>query len=127
LKSPSLSAPEFKAFARRFFPFLQWWPRVDRGTLRADMIAGLTGAVVVIPQGVAFAIIAGMPPEYGLYAAMIPVVIAALFGSSWHLACEATTEIYPKLQTATCRSSKLRLFREYHDRLPDITKRTESL
>jgi SulP family sulfate permease len=45
---------------------MQWWPRVNQGTLRADTIAGLTGAVVVLPQGVAFATIAGMPPEYGL-------------------------------------------------------------
>lgn len=57
------------------------------------MIAGLTGAVVVLPQGVAFATIAGMPPEYGLYAAMIPAVIAALFGSSWHLVSGPTTAI----------------------------------
>ena len=93
MKSPSFFAAEFKAFARRFFPFLQWWPRIDRGTLRADTMAGLTGAVVVLPQGVAFATIAGMPPEYGLYAAMIPAVIAALFGSSWHLVSGPTTAI----------------------------------
>ncbi|MFZ9560868.1 MAG: SulP family inorganic anion transporter [Burkholderiales bacterium] len=93
MKSPSFFAAEFKGFARRFFPFLQWWPRIDRGTLRADTMAGLTGAVVVLPQGVAFATIAGMPPEYGLYAAMIPAVIAALFGSSWHLVSGPTTAI----------------------------------
>ena len=52
------------------------------GALRADLLAGLTGAVVVLPQGVAFATLAGMPPQYGLYAAMVPCVIAALFGSS---------------------------------------------
>lgn len=74
-------------------PFLQWWPRVNRGTLRADALAGLTGAVVVLPQGVAFATIAGLPPEYGLYAAMIPAVVAALFGSSWHLVSGPTTAI----------------------------------
>jgi sulfate permease, SulP family len=52
------------------------------GALRADALAGLTGAVVVLPQGVAFATLAGMPPQYGLYAAMLPCVVAALFGSS---------------------------------------------
>lgn len=57
------------------------------------MIAGLTGALIVLPQGVAFATIAGMPPEYGLYAAMVPAVIAALFGSSWHLVSGPTTAI----------------------------------
>jgi SulP family sulfate permease len=53
----------------------------------------LTGAVVVLPQGVAFATIAGLPPQYGLYSAMVPAVIAALFGSSWHLVSGPTTAI----------------------------------
>ncbi len=75
----------------RLFPFLRWWPMVNRVTLRADFLAGLTGAIIVLPQGVAFATIAGMPPEYGLYAAMVPAVIAALFGSSWHLVSGPTT------------------------------------
>ena len=66
----------------RYFPFLLWWPRVTRDSLRDDLVAGLTGALVVLPQGVAFATIAGLPPEYGLYAAMLPAVVAALFGSS---------------------------------------------
>lgn len=64
-------------------PFLRWLPELrERGTARADAFAGLTGAIVVLPQGVAFATLAGMPPEYGLYGAMVPCVIAALFGSS---------------------------------------------
>ena len=75
----------------RFMPFLRWWPMVNRDTVRADVIASITGAIVVLPQGVAFAVIAGMPPEYGLYTAMIPAVIAALFGSSWHLVSGPTT------------------------------------
>ncbi|MGD9950630.1 MAG: sulfate permease [Desulfobulbus sp.] len=76
-----------------FFPFLRWWPMVNRHTLRDDLLAGATGALVVLPQGVAFATIAGLPPEYGLYAAMVPTVIAALFGSSWHLVSGPTTAI----------------------------------
>lgn len=75
----------------RLFPFIRWWPMVNRDTLKADTLAGLTGAIVVLPQGVAFAVIAGMPPEYGLYTAMVPAVIAALFGSSWHLVSGPTT------------------------------------
>ncbi len=75
----------------RLLPFLQWWPRVNRVTLRADLLAGATGAILVLPQGVAFATIAGMPPQYGLYAAIIPTIIAALFGSSWHLMGGPTT------------------------------------
>lgn len=77
----------------KLFPFLRWWPRVTRETTRADLLAGLTGAVIVLPQGVAFATIAGLPPEYGLYAAMVPAVIAALWGSSWHLVSGPTTAI----------------------------------
>jgi SulP family sulfate permease len=73
------------------FPFLQWFPLVNKQNLKADFVAGITGAIVVLPQGVAFATIAGMPPEYGLYAAMIPAVVAALFGSSWHLISGPTT------------------------------------
>ena len=64
-------------------PFLRWLPQWrQKDVLRADLLAGLTGAIVVLPQGVAFATLAGMPPAYGLYAAMMPCVIAALFGSS---------------------------------------------
>lgn len=70
---------------RRVFPFLRWTGRVDRNTVRADAWAGLTNAIVVLPQGVAFALIAGLPPEYGLYTAIFPAIVAALFGSSWHL------------------------------------------
>jgi SulP family sulfate permease len=77
----------------KIFPFLRWWPMVNRDTNKADLIAAITGAMIVLPQGVAFATIAGMPPEYGLYAAMVPAIIAALFGSSWHLVSGPTTAI----------------------------------
>ena len=76
---------------RSFVPFLLWWPDVSRVTMRADGLAALTGVIVVLPQGVAFATIAGMPPEYGLYAAMVPAVVAALFGSSRQLVSGPTT------------------------------------
>ena len=82
-----------KPFFSRFFPFLLWWPRVNRDTVRADLVAGTIGAVIVLPQGVAFATLAGLPPEYGLYAAIVPAVIAALFGSSWHLISGPTNAI----------------------------------
>jgi len=70
--------------ATRLFPFLAWRDRVTGANVRADLVAGLVGALVVLPQAVAFATLAGMPPEYGLYSAMLPVVVAALWGSSWH-------------------------------------------
>jgi len=77
----------------RLFPFLRWRSRVTRASARDDSMAGLTGALIVLPQAVAFATIAGLPPEYGLYAAMMPAIVAALFGSSWHLVSGPTTAI----------------------------------
>lgn len=77
----------------KVFPFLRWWPMINGAATRADLLAGLTGAIIVLPQGVAFATIAGLPPEYGLYTAMVPAIIAALFGSSWHLVSGPTTAI----------------------------------
>ncbi|MGD9211024.1 MAG: SulP family inorganic anion transporter, partial [Desulfobacteraceae bacterium] len=75
------------------FPFLKWFRNVNADTLRADLLAGITGAFIVLPQGVSFAMIAGLPSEYGLYTAIIPPIIAALFGSSWHLVSGPTTAI----------------------------------
>jgi len=74
-------------------PFLSWLNLVNASTLKADLLAGLTGAVIVLPQGIAFATIAGLPPEYGLYTAMVTPIIAALFGSSHHLVSGPTTAI----------------------------------
>ncbi len=78
---------------KSIFPFLAWFKLVTKDSLKADLIAGLTGAVIVLPQGVAFATIAGLPPEYGLYTAMVTPIIAALFGSSLHLVSGPTTAI----------------------------------
>ncbi len=77
----------------RFFPFLIWGRQLDQRTLRSDFIAGLTGAVIVLPQGVAYALIAGLPPEFGLYTAIVTPIIAALFGSSYHLISGPTAAI----------------------------------
>lgn len=76
-----------------FFPFLRWFKLITKESVKADLVAGLTGAVIVLPQGVAFATIAGLPPEYGLYTAMVTPIIAALFGSSHHLVSGPTTAI----------------------------------
>jgi len=73
------------SLALKLFPFLSWRDRISRVTLRADLLAGLIGALLVLPQGVAFATLAGMPPEYGLYGAMLPAIVGALWGSSSHL------------------------------------------
>lgn len=65
--------------------FGAWVRTVNASTLRADLIAGVLSALLVLPQAFAFASLAGMPPEYGLYTALLPCVVAALFGSSWHM------------------------------------------
>ncbi|RPJ13142.1 MAG: SulP family inorganic anion transporter, partial [Deltaproteobacteria bacterium] len=70
----------------KVFPFLKWFQGYDPGSLRTDMIAGLTVALVLIPQSMAYAQLAGLPPYYGLYAAFLPPMVAALFGSSRQLA-----------------------------------------
>ncbi len=70
-----------------------WWRSVTRDTVRADLIAGLTNASIVLPQGVAFATIAGLPPIYGLYTAMITPIVAALWGSSMVMVSGPTTAI----------------------------------
>ena len=75
------------------FPFLSWFRLITKDSIKADFLAGLTGAVIVLPQGVAFATIAGLPPQYGLYTAMVTPIIAALFGSSRHLVSGPTTAI----------------------------------
>ncbi len=69
----------------RVFPFLGWFKGYKGGDLRADAIAGLTVALVLIPQSMAYAQLAGLPAYFGLYAAFLPPMVAALFGSSRQL------------------------------------------
>ncbi len=76
----------------KIFPFLQWLPLVKK-TWKQDLVAGLTGTVILIPQAIAFAIIAGLPPVYGFYTALVAPVIAAFFGSSYHLVTGPATAI----------------------------------
>ncbi|MEM6265352.1 MAG: solute carrier family 26 protein [Bacteroidota bacterium] len=71
---------------KKYFPFLEWIPNYDRANLGGDLSAGLTVGVMLIPQGMAYAMLAGLPPIYGLYAATIPLIIYALFGTSPQLA-----------------------------------------
>jgi len=69
----------------KIFPFLSWLKGYNSGSFRADLLSGLTVALVLIPQSMAYAQLAGMPSYYGLYAAFLPPMIAALFGSSRQL------------------------------------------
>lgn len=71
---------------KAYFPFLSWIPAYDRKNLSGDISAGLTVGVMLIPQGMAYAMLAGLPPIYGLYASTIPLLIYALFGTSPQLA-----------------------------------------
>ncbi len=67
---------------RRLFPFVDWLPSISRATLRDDVVAGVTVALVAIPQSLAYAQLAGVPAYYGLYAAFLPTIVGALWGSS---------------------------------------------
>ena len=71
----------FPPVFQKFLPFLRWYP-MGGPTIRADFIAGLTVALVLVPQSMAYAQLAGLPAYYGLYAAFLPVIVAAMWGSS---------------------------------------------
>ncbi|MFV0438608.1 MAG: SulP family inorganic anion transporter [Desulfopila sp.] len=70
----------------RFLPFLSWFQDYDTGKFKIDLLAGITVALVLIPQSMAYAQLAGLPAYYGLYAAFLPPMVASLFGSSRQLA-----------------------------------------
>lgn len=88
-------------------PFLRWLPGIRRSTLGNDLLVGLTGAILALPQSLAYALIAGLPAEYGLYAAIVPVIIACLWGSSWHLICGPTAAISIVLFTSVSPMAKV--------------------
>ena len=71
---------------KQFFPILEWSLQYKKRWLKGDIYAGLTVGIMLIPQGIAYAMIAGLPPIYGLYTAMIPQIIYAIFGTSRQLA-----------------------------------------
>jgi len=74
------------SIAARLVPILQWLPGYERGWLRGDLSAGLTVGVMLIPQGMAYAMLAGLPPIHGLYAVTLPLAIYAMLGTSRQLA-----------------------------------------
>ncbi len=73
-------------FLKGLIPILEWLPNYNTSRFRGDFIAGITVAIILIPQGIAYALIAGLPPIYGLYCALVPQVIYAIFGSSRQVA-----------------------------------------
>ena len=82
-----------RAVLGRLSPVRPWFRGQSPASLKADALAGLTNATIVLPQGVAFAIIAGLPPEYGLFTAIIVTIVAALWGSSRVMVSGPTTAI----------------------------------
>jgi len=73
--------------------FGTWVQQLSGTTLRADLLAGLLGTVLALPQGIAFASLAGLPIEMGIYSAIVPTIVAALFGSSWHVVSGPTNAL----------------------------------
>ncbi|WNJ20162.1 solute carrier family 26 protein [Pontibacter sp. G13] len=71
---------------RKFLPITDWIKTYDRSMLSGDLSAGLTVGVMLIPQGMAYSMLAGLPPIYGLYASIVPLILYALFGTSRQLA-----------------------------------------
>ena len=69
----------------RFFPFLAWFP-ISALTVRADLMAGITGALILVPKAMAYAQLSGLPLYFGLYTAFVPAMVGALWGSSRQLA-----------------------------------------
>ena len=70
----------------RSLPILQWGRRYDRADLRGDLVAGITVSALLVPQGLAYALLAGLPPQVGLYASIVPVLVYAALGTSRQLA-----------------------------------------
>ncbi len=95
----SIGAGEKRSVLIMIFPFLRWFKYYTSSQFRADFISGLTVALVLIPQSMAYAQLAGLPPYYGLYAALLPPIVASLFGSSNQLATGPVAVV--SLMTAT--------------------------
>jgi SulP family sulfate permease len=83
---PRAGTPVPRTRRRRLFPFLAWRDGYGVATFRRDVIAGITVAVVLVPQSMAYALLAGLPAQYGLYAALVTPVVGALWGSLRQLA-----------------------------------------
>jgi len=88
---------------KSIFPILDWLPKYNKEWLKGDMGAGLTVGVMLIPQGMAYASIAGLPAVYGLYASIVPLIVYAIFGTSRQLAVGPVAMV--SLLTATAIGS----------------------
>jgi SulP family sulfate permease len=93
-------AAEHTTGIRRFIPILSWLPQYDRSWLAVDVIAGLTLWGLVVPEGMAYAGIAGLPPQAGLYTLLAALLVYALLGTSRHLVVQATSATAALLASA---------------------------
>ena len=71
---------------KKIIPILEWLPNYNTSLFKGDLVAGITVGIILIPQGIAYALIAGLPPIYGLYCALVPQIMYAIFGSSRQVA-----------------------------------------
>ncbi|AQS94117.1 sodium-independent anion transporter [Polaribacter sp. BM10] len=71
---------------KKIIPILEWLPNYNSSLFKGDLVAGITVGIILIPQGIAYALIAGLPPIYGLYCALVPQIMYAIFGSSRQVA-----------------------------------------
>lgn len=83
----------------KFFPFLSWFAILDKNVVTADIWAGIAAGVLILPQAIALATLAELPPEIGIYTSIFPVLICAFFGSSWHVLSGPNTSISVMIAT----------------------------
>ena len=92
--SSAMTGPDRKRGGRaRFWRPAADWPELRASDFRPDLVAGAIGALIAIPQAIALAALAGLPPEYGVYTSIVPVIVAVLWGSSWHLVSGPNTAV----------------------------------
>jgi SulP family sulfate permease len=103
----------------KYVPILGWLPSYPREWLRSDLVAGLTAAAVVIPQAMAYASLAGLPVEVGLYTALVPMLVYALLGTSRPLSVSATSTI--AMLTATALGAVVQSSNSYDYVVPAAT------
>ena len=88
---PSAWAAPRPSGIRRYVPILTWLPAYDRGNLRFDAIAGATIWGLLVPESIAYAGLAGVPPQAGLYTLLVTLAAYAVFGTSRHVVAAATS------------------------------------
>jgi SulP family sulfate permease len=99
-KATPASASKQKRTLARYLPILRWLPNYDRSWLAADLLAGLTLWGLVVPEAMAYAGVAGLPPQAGLYTLLAALLVYALFGTSRHLVVQATSATAALLASA---------------------------